>query len=97
MLPLSDRLAIARTELANERTLLAYARTALALAAGGIGLVELFETPVLVALGWVLMPLAAMVLLFGVARFRRARGTLRRMGVDVGAEVEAPREAVREG
>lgn len=83
MMPLSDRLAITRTELANERTLLAYARTALALAAGGIGLVEVFDTPSLVTLGWALMPLSVMVLIVGVARFRRARETLRRLGVDV--------------
>ncbi len=86
MMPLSDRLAITRTELANERTLLAYARTALALAAGGIGLVELFDTPTLVTLGWMLVPLSLVVLVVGVARFRRARETLRRLDVGVAAE-----------
>ncbi|MHB1222650.1 MAG: DUF202 domain-containing protein [Gemmatimonadaceae bacterium] len=95
MLPLSDRLAITRTELANERTLLSYARTALAIAAGGVGLVELFDTPPLVALGWLLMPLAAVVLVVGVVRYRRARSEYRGMGVDAGADPVAPRGSAR--
>jgi putative membrane protein len=77
MLPLSDRLAISRTDLANERTLLAYVRTALALAAGGVGLVQIFTSPIVVALGWALIPASALVLIVGVARFRRARRALR--------------------
>lgn len=77
MLPLSDRLAISRTDLANERTLLAYVRTALALAAGGIGLVQIFTSPTVVALGWALIPAAALLLIVGVVRFHRARRALR--------------------
>ena len=42
MLPLSDRLAVTRTALANERTLLAYGRTGLALMAAGVGVAEIF-------------------------------------------------------
>ncbi len=77
MLPLSDRLAISRTHLANERTLLAYVRTALALAAGGVGLVQIFTSPTVVALGWALIPASALVLIVGVVRFQRARRALR--------------------
>ena len=77
MLPLSDRLAISRTDLANERTLLAYVRTALALAAGGVGLVQIFTTHAIMALGWALIPGGALVFVVGVVRFRRARRTLR--------------------
>lgn len=77
MLPLSDRLAISRTDLANERTLLAYVRTALALGAGGVGLVQIFTSPAVVALGWALIPAAALVLVVGVVRFQRARRALR--------------------
>jgi len=77
MLPLSDRLAISRTDLANERTLLAYVRTALALAAGGVGLVQIFTSPMVVALGWALIPASVLVLVVGVVRFQRARRALR--------------------
>jgi putative membrane protein len=79
MMSLSDRLAVSRTDLANERTLLAYVRTALALAAGGIGLVQIFSAPLIVALGWALMPAGALVFLLGVARFRRTQRALRAM------------------
>jgi putative membrane protein len=77
MLPLSDRLAISRTDLANERTLLAYVRTALALAAGGVGLVQIFTSPTVVALGWALIPASVLVLVIGVVRFQHARRALR--------------------
>ena len=76
MLSLVDRLAITRTELANERTLLAYVRTALALAAGGLGLVQFFTSPIVIALGWTLIPVGVLVLLVGVERFQRARRKL---------------------
>ena len=76
MLTLSDRLAVTRTALANERTLLAYVRTALALMAGGVGMVQVFEAPGPVAVGWALVPAGATVLAVGVARFRRARRAL---------------------
>ena len=77
MLPLSDRLAISRTDLANERTLLAYVRTALALGAGGVGLLQIFTSPTVVVLGWALIPAALLVLIVGVVRFQRARRALR--------------------
>ena len=77
MLPLTDRLAVTRTALANERTLLAYARTALALSGGGLGLLEFTDTPRLIALGALLLPTGLLVLAFGVLRFRRTRRTLR--------------------
>jgi putative membrane protein len=73
MLSVSDRLAVTRTELANERTLLAYARTALALAAGGLGLVGFSTERTLVLTGWALLPVGAVVLLLGIQRFHRTR------------------------
>jgi putative membrane protein len=83
MLTLSDQLAISRTDLANERTLLAYVRTALAIAAGGVGLVQLFTAPAVVALGWALIPGGALVLIVGVVRFQRQRRALREIEADV--------------
>lgn len=74
--PLADRLAVTRTVLANERTLLAYVRTGLAVMAGGVGLAEVAQARVLALVGWVLVPLGALLLLTGAARFRRVRGQL---------------------
>lgn len=73
MLSISDRLAATRTEMANERTLLSYVRTALALAAAGIALVHVFSDPTIVLIGWLLVPVGALLLLFGTTRFRRGQ------------------------
>ena len=72
MLPISDRLAATRTEMANERTLLSYVRTALALAAAGIALVHVFTSQTIVLIGWLMLPVA-LLLLFGITRFRRGQ------------------------
>jgi putative membrane protein len=73
-----DRLALARTELANERTLLAYVRTALSLMAAGAVLLQFFSTNVtVVASGWGLVILGGCVLLFGLSRFVRVRSRLK--------------------
>lgn len=77
MLSITDRLALTRTDLANERTLLSYVRTALATSAAGVGLVEVFTDPMLRGIGWVLLPTGGLVLLAGLHRFRRVRRALR--------------------
>lgn len=84
MLPLSDRLAVTRTELANERTLLSYLRTGLALMAAGVGVAELFTARTLVVAGWALVPTGALVLASGMIRFRRTRKVLRALGAPTG-------------
>lgn len=73
MLPISDRLAATRTEMANERTLLSYVRTALALAAAGVALVHVFTNQTIVMIGWLMMPVALLLLVFGFTRFRRGQ------------------------
>jgi len=73
-----DRLATIRTELANERTVLAYGRTAVAFGAGGIGLVKLFDAPVMVWLGWAWIAGAVVTLVLGIVRFRQARHEIAR-------------------
>ncbi len=90
MLQLSDRLAIARTDLANERTLLAYLRTALAVAAGGVAVIEVFTLPVLVIFGWALIPLGLIVLAVGIVRFRRTRQVLLSLEADAQATMPHP-------
>jgi putative membrane protein len=72
-----DDLAKDRTMLANERTFLAYARTAIMLAVSGITMLKLFsESPGLVVLGYVLLPVALAVGLYGYLRFRNERRRL---------------------
>jgi putative membrane protein len=76
-----DRLALARTELANERTFLAYVRTALSLLAGGAVLLHFFAANIAITVsGWTLIVLGGLVLLFGLARFVRVRSRLKSSG-----------------
>jgi len=78
-LTLRDYLALDRTVLANERTLLSYIRTAVAFAAAGAALVHFFDLGLIKAAGWVLIPLAAVVLLAGVRRYISMRRRLNRL------------------
>ncbi len=75
-----DNLAVIRTALANERTLLAYSRTALALVAAGAFFVKFTNSRILELCGWFLMPLGAMIFLFGLWRFQRTRKMLAKTG-----------------
>ena len=68
---LRDYLAIERTRLANERTILSYLRTALALAAGSVTLLHFFDTDAARLTGWALLPVALVLLAFGIGRYAR--------------------------
>lgn len=70
---LRDYLAIERTRLANERTILSYFRTALALAAGSVTLLHFFDTDAARITGWALLPVALVLLAFGLGRYVRVR------------------------
>jgi putative membrane protein len=65
--PSSDTLALVRTRMANDRTGLAYIRTSLSLMASGGGLIKLFEAPVAIISGWLLVFAGVIV---GIAGFR---------------------------
>lgn len=76
---LRDHLAIDRTRLANERTLLAWWRTGLTLVIAGVTLVKLFaDEPLMVAGGYVMMPLGFATLAFGIYRYASVRREIRR-------------------
>jgi putative membrane protein len=77
---LRDYLATERTVLANERTFLAYLRTALSLMIAGAFLVKFVDNPVLQLLGWAMMPVGGLILIFGAYRFRKVRNRLKRRG-----------------
>ena len=72
------RLALVRTELANRRTFLAYVKTSLGILAGGLALIHLVgDSPVMVLLGWCLLPVSVVVLGLGIRDFTRTRGIIR--------------------
>lgn len=68
-----DPLAYERTILANERTLLAYVRTALAFFGGGLAFTQFAQSPIVAAIGWLLLPVGALVLGYGFVSFRRSQ------------------------
>ena len=74
-LPLSDRLALQRTRLANERTLFTYVRTSLALVGFGLALLQLHPERG-GRLGYTALSVAAVVLALGGWRFRAHRRQL---------------------
>ncbi len=74
---LTDVLAIDRTQLANERTLLAWVRTSLMMLASGVTLIKLFEGVLYVELlGFALLPVSAVTVIYGVHRFIHMRGQI---------------------
>lgn len=65
---LRDWLAIERTKLANERTFLAYFRTAFVFLATGLTFLKVDYFSDLRLLGWILIILFPVILIFGVVR-----------------------------
>ena len=65
----ANKLAVARTILANERTLLAYFRSALGAFIGGAGLIKFFEHPVYMAGGALLFVAAVSWLAIGIRKY----------------------------
>lgn len=74
-LPLSDRLALQRTRMANERTLFTYVRTSLALMGFGLALLQ-FHPGRGGRLGYTALTIAVVVLAIGLLRFRTHRRRL---------------------
>ncbi|MEO0330756.1 MAG: DUF202 domain-containing protein [Bacteroidota bacterium] len=68
----NDELALERTKLANERTLLAYSRTAVMVFATGVTSLKLLaEDSFFQIMGWILIPLSAIIFVYGVFSFIR--------------------------
>ena len=70
-------MAIGRTIMANERTLLSFLRTSLGFFLGGIALIRYLRHPIIEGLGWVFILLAAVLLVWGLYRYRRVRTVLK--------------------
>ena len=66
-----DHLAGYRTELANRRTVLAYIRTTLSLVAAALAFIKFWHHPIVVGLGWLLLPISALILIQGLLTYKR--------------------------
>ena len=84
-----DHLAGYRTELANRRTLLAYIRTVLSLVAAALVFIKFWNHNIVIALGWSLLPIAAVILVRGLLIYRRINRVVRREEERTG-EIENP-------
>ena len=88
-------LAVKRTELANERTFLSYFRASIMLFASAATLMKVYEnTHLMFYLGISLLPLATVVLLTGIARFRRVSSSMRQDESSMLAEVKKHAEDI---
>ncbi len=70
---LRDQLAAKRTILANERTYLAYIRTSLTLFVAGVSFIKFFGHIIYQITGWLLIPLAILTLLKGIASYTKMK------------------------
>ena len=69
----TQRMALARTLMANQRTVLSYVRTAIGLLATGYGLVALTGHPLLEAAGVGAMAISGLVVILGFVRYHTMR------------------------
>ena|SRR3990167_3129982 len=65
---LRDYLAADRTALAIDRTVLSYIRTALTALIAGVSFIKFFNNQILTIIGWLLVILTPIILLFGLWR-----------------------------
>lgn len=70
---LRDHLAIDRTILANERSLLAYVRTGFTIFLAAVTLIKLFDAMVTHIIGWILMIISLIVIIFGFMRMKKMK------------------------
>ena len=64
-----DHLAEYRTGLALKRTFLSYLRTALAFSGGGLAMIKFSGHPLVILLGWILLPAGVVILVQGVITY----------------------------
>lgn len=69
----TQRMALARTLMANQRTVLSYVRTAIGLLATGYGLIALTGHPLLEAAGVGAMAISGLVVILGFVRYHTMR------------------------
>jgi putative membrane protein len=77
---LNDKLAAARSILANERTYLSYQRSALTFAVAGFTFIKFFDSIWLIIFGISLIPVAIITIIIGTYRYKKMRDII--MGVE---------------
>ncbi len=77
-----DYLAAHRTILANERTWLSYIRTSLTLFIAGVTFIRFFKSDILTIVGWIFIPVGAILLVIGLAQFFKVRKMIHTMKDD---------------
>ncbi|MEA2070239.1 MAG: DUF202 domain-containing protein [Asgard group archaeon] len=91
-----DHLAADRTALANERTFLAYLRTAIALAGAGFGLIKFVDETAYIIIGWILIPIATVILIYGILHYIRFKSSISFMGAEYHIEKKSSDEKFEE-
>jgi putative membrane protein len=77
---LRDHLAAERTVLANERTALAYLRTMLTFLIGGATFIQFFDSLAIKLLGWVFIPTALVLGVYGMVKYAQVKRLLAQIG-----------------
>ena len=80
-LPLVDKLAAARSILANERTYLSYQRTAITLLIAGLTFIRFFDVLWIEIIGWLFLPAAITTMLIGTYRYVKMRDLIKNMEI----------------
>ncbi|MCB9665177.1 MAG: DUF202 domain-containing protein [Alphaproteobacteria bacterium] len=96
-LPLRDRLALDRTQLANRRTWLAYARTALALFVTGASFQQFFDVPWVRWASWAFLAASVPTLALGWVRFRQQERRMAALAAEAMILHEGAADAARSG
>lgn len=81
---LRERLALERTEMANDRTLLAFFRTALYLFIAGITINSFLQLKYGLLLEIVFMVLSLSILIFGIVKYKQQKKRLRDNEIHIG-------------
>lgn len=75
---IQSELSIERTKLANKRTFLAYLSAAVGLVVAGAGLMKFIRVYAWIAIGWVCIGLAPLVLIMGIVDYLRVKSLIRK-------------------
>ncbi len=83
---ITELLTVEATYLSNERTLLAYVRTFIVFLSSGFAILKLKSFEDLMSLGYVLLGLSPVILIWGVFRFFKVRKLIKRIEAEPGLE-----------
>ncbi|OGK46788.1 hypothetical protein A2963_00595 [Candidatus Roizmanbacteria bacterium RIFCSPLOWO2_01_FULL_40_13] len=93
---LRDYLASERTMMSVDRTFLSYIRTSLTLFIAGVSFIKFFNSFVIQALGWTLIPVAIFTFILGVHRSMEMTRIINGRAKENGYQVDSAPSLVRE-